>query len=77
MPVYRKRIAERDGWRCKICGKQVNKRAKVPHPSAPTLDHIVPLAAGGRHEPTNVQLAHFRCNRIKNATGSGQLLLFG
>ncbi|NEA63940.1 HNH endonuclease [Streptomyces sp. SID12488] len=40
--------------------------SRVPSPMAPTLDHIVPLARGGSHEPANVQAAHFLCNNKKN-----------
>ena len=77
-PVYRQRIYERDRWRCRLCGKPVKRTAVVPHPMAPTLDHIIPLAAGGTHEPSNVQCAHFICNSIKSAGGGGeQLLLLG
>ncbi|MEO3856223.1 HNH endonuclease signature motif containing protein [Acrocarpospora sp. B8E8] len=32
---------------------------------APTLDHVIPLAKGGLHEPGNLQLAHFICNSTK------------
>lgn len=77
-PVYRKKIYDRDGWRCKLCGKVIKRDAVVPHPLAPTLDHIVPLACGGKHEPANVQCAHFRCNSLKGVRGGGeQLLLIG
>jgi 5-methylcytosine-specific restriction endonuclease McrA len=76
--VYRKKIFERDGWRCQLCKRKVNPRAAVPHPLAPTLDHIVPLADGGTHEPSNVQCAHFICNSRKGDRGaSQQLMLFG
>jgi 5-methylcytosine-specific restriction endonuclease McrA len=78
--VYRRRIFERDGWRCQLCRKKVKRTAKVPHPLAPTLDHVVPLALGGRHEPANVQLAHFICNAEKKAGVYGvgeQLRLVG
>lgn len=68
--VYRQRIFERDGWRCQLCHKPVKRDAVVPHPKAPTIDHIIPLntgvAAGGTHEPSNVQCAHFLCNSIKS-----------
>jgi 5-methylcytosine-specific restriction endonuclease McrA len=74
--VVRRRIYERDGWNCQLCRKPVRRDAVVPHPLAPTLDHIVPLARGGTHEPRNVQLAHFRCNTAKGARGdSWQLRL--
>lgn len=76
--VYRKRIFERDGYKCHICGKRTNPNAAVPSPKAPTLDHIIPLASGGTHEPSNVATAHFICNSRKAHIGTGdQLLLFG
>lgn len=65
--VNRKDIYERDGWCCQLCGKAVKRDAEVPHPKAPTIDHIIPLADGGTHEPKNAQLAHFLCNAIKGA----------
>lgn len=70
-------IVERDGRRCHLCGKLVDMRAKVPHPSAPTLDHLVPLAAGGEHAPGNVALAHFACNVARRDVGPAQLIAFG
>ena len=58
--VYRARVFERDSWRCQLCGKRLVRDEVAPHPSSPTLDHIVPLAAGGEHSYQNVQAAHFR-----------------
>lgn len=79
-PVYRHRIYERDKWTCHICGKKVHKSRKVPHPMAPTIDHLIPLAdpVGGTHEPANVATAHFICNARKGDRGGGeQLMLVG
>lgn len=76
-PVYRKKVFESDGYRCHICNKMTNRNAKVPHPMAPTLDHLVPLAKGGTHEPINCRTAHFLCNATKGDRLAGdQLLLF-
>lgn len=76
--VYRRRIFERDRWHCRLCGKKVKRDAVVPHPLAPVLDHIIPLAKGGTHEPANVQCAHFLCNSRKSDGGHGeQLMLLG
>lgn len=76
--VARWKIFERDGWRCQLCRKPVARTKSVPHPKAPVLDHIIPLAAGGTHEPSNVQCAHFLCNCLKGDRGGGeQLLLIG
>lgn len=60
-------IFTRDGWVCQLCGVPVAKDAVVPHPDAPTLDHVVPLALGGEHSRANGQLAHFMCNSRKGA----------
>lgn len=73
--VYRTRIAQRDGWRCHLCGKPVARSEKAPHPLAPTLDHIVPLSCGGAHEPLNLRLAHFICNTKRSNQGPAQMLL--
>jgi 5-methylcytosine-specific restriction endonuclease McrA len=76
-PVYRRRIFERDSWRCQICRRKVDPTKEVPHPRAPTIDHVVPLAAGGTHEPANVQTACFLCNATKGDRGTDQLRLIG
>ena len=74
------RIYERDGWRCQLCHRKVRADKTVPHPLAPVLDHVIPLAAGvengGVHAPHNVQCAHFICNSIKrDRVSSVQLAL--
>lgn len=73
--VYRKKVYARDGWKCHLCGKAVNRKAEVPHPKAPTIDHVIPLADGGTHEPLNCRTAHFLCNSMKGAHGGGEQLL--
>lgn len=76
--VNRRQIFERDRWRCQLCGKAVNRRAVVPHPKAPVIDHIIPLGANGTHEPSNAQCAHFLCNSIKSdGAANDQLRLIG
>lgn len=73
----RTEIFARDGWRCGLCGRKVSKKAKWPHPSFATLDHIIPLSRGGPHTRQNVQTAHLRCNTSKNSREIGQLRIFG
>lgn len=70
-PVNRRATFERDGWRCQLCDGDVTKDAVVPHPWAPVIDHVVPLARGGTHEPANVQTAHYMCNSIKSDDRDG------
>ncbi|MFE7947402.1 HNH endonuclease [Streptomyces sp. NPDC057426] len=77
-PVDRKQIFERDRWRCHLCGKRVRRTAPAPHPLSPSIDHVIPLAVGGTHEPANVRTAHFLCNSLKAHRGGGeQLMLIG
>lgn len=76
--VYRVRVFTRDGWRCQLCNKKTKPNEVVPHPLAPVIDHIIPLARGGTHEPTNVQCAHFMCNSLKGDRGEPhQIMLIG
>lgn len=60
VPVNRERVAERDGWRCAICGGGVT-RANW------SLDHVMPLSKGGPHTYENVVLAHRSCNSRRGA----------
>lgn len=55
-------IYDRDGWRCQLCGEPVDMVADTTHPSAPTLDHIVPRSRGGSDDPDNLRLTHRGCN---------------
>ena len=73
--VSRSQVFQRDGYRCHLCGKKTNPLKQVPHPKAPTIDHIVPLSKGGTHEPSNCRTACFRCNCAKKDRGSGEQLL--
>lgn len=76
--VNRRRVFERDGWRCQICRRMTDRTAVVPHPRAPTLDHIVPVTAGGDHTYVNVQCACSECNTRKgNRSANDQLRLIG
>ncbi|MFJ6434758.1 HNH endonuclease [Streptomyces sp. NPDC091416] len=77
-PVDRQRIFERDRWRCHICNKKIRRTAHAPHPLSPSIDHVIPLAVGGTHEPANVRAAHFLCNALKSDRGGNeQLMLIG
>lgn len=58
-------IFDRDKWICRICGFGVDKKLKWPHRYAATMDHIIPVKAGGEHTKANAQCAHFICNMRK------------
>jgi hypothetical protein len=70
-------IAERDGWRCHICRRAVPERPYARRPKDPTMDHLVPISAGGQHVRENVALAHLICNTRRSTGGTAQLRLVG
>jgi 5-methylcytosine-specific restriction endonuclease McrA len=79
-PYSNLEIAERDGWRCQLCRRKVDRRLKHPDLMSMSIDHIVPISRGGTDVRSNVQLAHFSCNSKKNnkVWGEGeQLRLLG
>ena len=73
-------IYKRDKYICQLCYKPLMMNKKVPHHEAPTVDHVIPIAKGGTHEPNNVQAAHFMCNSLKGdrcyEESNGQLRIF-
>jgi hypothetical protein len=72
-----RQILERDGYRCGLCGKRINRRQRFPHPRSGTIDHIVPRSAGGTDAPRNLQAAHYQCNSRRGAGGPAQLRMGG
>ena len=74
-PVSRKKILDRDKWKCQICGvKLLPKYTKMlgtnsPHPRCPTVDHIIPICLGKAspgHVESNLQAACWECNCLKS-----------
>jgi len=53
-------LAERDRWRCHLCGRKVWRDDW-------SIDHLVPICAGGLHTWDNVALAHWICNVRRGA----------
>ena len=60
-------IAERDRYRCQLCGGRVAMWRKHPDPLSPSLDHRVPVAHFGGNYEGNIQLTHLKCNLSKRA----------
>lgn len=61
------KVLNRDGWVCQLCGKDTPKALRgMKHDDAPEVDHIIPLAKGGRHVYGNLQCACRRCNMSKS-----------
>jgi 5-methylcytosine-specific restriction endonuclease McrA len=63
--VYRKKVWDRDGWKCLMCGIAVNLNQDSNSKSYPTIDHIVPVSKGGNHTMDNVMLLCRSCNSVK------------
>lgn len=53
----RRRIRERDGALCWICGEKIHGK--------PTLDHVKPKSHGGGSFVSNLRLAHDTCNQSR------------
>jgi 5-methylcytosine-specific restriction endonuclease McrA len=60
-PVYMSVVVKRDQGICGICKKRVMAAER-------SIDHIIPLARGGLHRMSNVQLAHRVCNTRKGVS---------
>ncbi len=57
----REQIARRDNYTCQICGKY------MPDGVGLHVDHIVPVAKGGKTVPSNLQVLCSKCNGRKGA----------
>lgn len=52
---------------CALCGGEIDKSLKCPHPQSAVVDEIIPVSKGGSPiDPANVQLAHWECNARKS-----------
>lgn len=63
--VISRRVFDRDGWLCHLCGGGIDPLVKNPDRLAATVDHVVPLSQGGEHSYANVRAAHRTCNTSK------------
>jgi hypothetical protein len=64
----RVKVYERDGYRCRYCGKQLTLQTV-------TLDHVVAISKGGGHEFENLVAACLDCNSKKNGRLVGDFLV--
>ena len=55
IPVTRRGVLRRDGWRCAYCSKAAN-----------TIDHVQPKSRGGSDTWDNLVACCFRCNNQKS-----------
>ncbi len=57
-------LGERDGWRCYLCGEQIDPKLRGG-PWAPCFDHLIPVSWGGQAAPENLSVVHVDCNLKK------------
>ena len=68
-----KKLYKRDKGICYLCGEPCDFNDKVITDEGhyivgetyPSIDHVIPIAKGGKHSWENVKLAHHRCNTLK------------
>ena len=58
-PTLRKQIMERDNYTCQKCGKY------MPDEVGLQIDHVIPIAKGGKSIPSNLQVLCSKCNGSK------------
>lgn len=70
-------LGDRDGWRCHLCRRRVDRALKSPDSGSATFDHLVPVSDGGDDSRANLRLAHLSCNCQRGDGGIVQLMLVG
>ena len=60
-----RKLYERDDGVCWLCGERCNYDAGTNDNDYPSIDHVVPIAMGGKDEWKNIRLAHRYCNSIR------------
>jgi 5-methylcytosine-specific restriction endonuclease McrA len=61
-----RRLINRDGLVCWVCGEAIDPDAPLNAPGQVSIDHVVPRRLGGRHELSNLKLAHKACNEQRD-----------
>lgn len=52
-------LINRDGGNCYLCHKTFESKKDI------TIDHLIAKSKGGTSEPSNLRLAHEKCNGAK------------
>lgn len=61
----RQRILARDNWTCYLCQRPISRDLLWPHPRSASVDHVIPVSAGGSDDPSNLRATHWHCNEEK------------
>lgn len=67
-------LYRRDKGRCWICGGLCDINADGNDNYYPSIDHIIPVSAGGKDRWDNVRLAHRICNSRRGTTPAAQTI---
>jgi hypothetical protein len=63
--VSRSAVFARWGYVCWICGDLIDRDLPKGHMMRESLDHVLALAKGGRHDEDNLRPAHVLCNSLR------------
>ena len=55
------RVKLRDNYKCQHCGRQIRDSQKA------YIDHVIPIAKGGKNIPSNLQVLCEMCNKRKHS----------
>lgn len=50
---------------CCLCGKPIDETIQSPDPMSFSIEHLMPISRGGRHDIDNIDFAHRVCNSSK------------
>lgn len=56
------RVKLRDNYECQHCGRQIRDSQKA------YIDHVIPIAKGGKSIPSNLQVLCEMCNKRKHSS---------
>lgn len=62
---HNRAILKKTATICALCGRPLDKTRKYPDPLSISIDHIIPVALGGRSTIDNLQATHLICNKEK------------
>lgn len=61
----RQKVLDRDDWTCYLCQRPIPRDLAWPAPLSASVDHVVPVQAGGSDRPDNLRATHWHCNLEK------------
>lgn len=65
----RRSVVERDGSSCYLCGAECVVGVRLSDPRLLTVDHVLPVARGGRSVAGNLRVCCWGCNQLKGRGG--------